>query len=96
MKALDEITRTKKLQQRENLSEIKEPDTILHVLAMTLQILEYNLELILFATTFSLALRGLKSNENTISNCKSTTSSPTHLLSQTFPVTDRALMPLSL
>jgi hypothetical protein len=85
---MDEITRTKKLQQRENSSEIKEPDTTLHVLAMASQILEKNLELILFAATFSQALRGLKSNENTGADYKSTTSSPTHSLSQAFPVTD--------
>ena len=55
---------------------------------MTSQILEKNLKLILFVTTLSQALRGLKSNENTGADYKSTTSSPTHSLSQAFPITD--------
>ena len=86
LKDLDEITQTKKLHQRDNSSEKK--NIILHVLAMASQILKNNLELILFATTFSQALRGLKSNENTGADYKFITSTPTHSLLQAFPVTN--------
>ena len=73
---------------REIIHPEKKTNIILHVLAMASQILKNNLELILFATTFSQALRGLNSNENTGADYKFITSTPTHSLLQAFPVTN--------